>query len=81
MYEAGHGGNCGVLRNCRNLERVSIKNATWSWIKGEHEPLTQGMLVNFVRLHSTLRRLCSNLTEESVAMLNQERPKITFVSK
>jgi hypothetical protein len=38
------------------------------------------MLIKMVRLHPTLRWLRSDLSEENVAMLKQERPEITFVS-
>lgn len=38
------------------------------------------MLIKMVRLHPTLRWLRSDLTEENVAMLKQERPDQTFLS-
>jgi len=67
--------------NCTRLERLSMKNATWQCRDmAEPEPLYQEMLINMVRCHPTLRWLRSDLTEENVAMLKEERPEITFVT-
>ena len=65
-----------------NLERVSIKGVT---VKGqevdsEHQPLSQQVIIQFVRDSPSLRWLRSDLTEQNVAMLQQERPEISFVS-
>jgi hypothetical protein len=76
------GRNYYMLMNCKHLERVTIKNTTWQAVEveGEAQPLSQGIIIKFVRHTPTLRWLRSDLTEENVAMLQQERPDITFVS-
>jgi len=45
------------------------------------ERIPQDMLMKMVRHHPTLRWLRSDLTPENVAILQQERPDITFVSE
>lgn len=70
---------------CTSLERLSIKNAMFKPMtllnSTEAIPLPQELLVNMARRHPTLRWLRSDLSAESVAMLQQERPDITFVSE
>lgn len=66
---------------CRRLKRLSMKNATWiCQDMSAPEPLAQGAIIKMVRRHPTLRWIRSDLTEENVAMLKQERPEITFVT-
>jgi len=80
------GPNLYMFMDCCRPERLSIKNATWKSIStsnergslNEYQPLSQEMLIKMVRNHSTLRWLRSDLTPENVAMLQQERPEITF---
>ena len=71
-----------LIRECSHLERLSIKNATWCLQENPLEkfPVSQGMLIKMVRKHQTLQWLRSDLSAENVAMLQQERPEVTFVS-
>lgn len=72
-----------LFASCSHLERLSIKNATCTHPANEDDsiPVCQDLLTKMVCNHPTLRWLRSDLTDESVAMLKQERPEITFVSK
>lgn len=67
------------------LERLSMKNATYRIMGNvgteEIQPLPQEVLVKMARYHPALRWLRSDLSAENVAMLQQERPDITFVSE
>ena len=74
------------------LERVSIRNAG-VWVQtfgGDGEildpvddmviPIPQTVLIKFIRkAPTTMRWFRSNLTQENIQMLQQERPKIEFV--
>lgn len=42
--------------------------------------VSQEMLIKMVRCHCTLRWVRSDLSAENVAMLQQERPEVVFVS-
>jgi hypothetical protein len=69
-----------ILCRFTNIVSLSIKNLAWcGWNTGV-QPVTQEMLIKMVRRHPTLRWLRSDLTEANIAMLQQERPEITFVS-
>jgi hypothetical protein len=74
-----------ILRHLQHLERLSMKGATWSisyrGIAAAIEPIPQEMLMKMVRHHPTLRWLRSDLSEANVAILQQERPEITFVTE
>ena len=73
-----------VLMHCNNLERLSIKGATWSIFCRDQivsEPISQEMLMKMVRHLSNLVWLQSDLTEENVDILKRERPEITFVTE
>lgn len=76
-----------ILMECPQLQRLSMKGATWMhnfvWdrSRGTPEPIPQHMLIKMVRNHGALRWLRSDLTEQNVAMLQQERPEMTFVSE
>jgi len=87
LYSSGDHSIRSLFMYCNNLERLSMKNAAWS-ILDYHDgsvietfDVSQKMLIKMVRNHSTLRWLRSDLTEENVAMLQHERPEITFVSE
>ena len=70
--------------NCPRLERVSMKGVTLQVLGAEEqepEPVPQDIIIKFVRRHHPLRWLRSDLTAENVAMLQQERPEVTFVSE
>ena len=70
------------MKDCESLERLSIKNATWSLEENPLEkfPVSQDMLITMVRNHPTLQWLRSDLSADNVAMLQLERPEVTFVS-
>ena len=72
-----------VMMCCTGLTRLSIKNATWC-PEGDNPteifPVSQEMLIKMVRNNPTLQWLRSDLSAENVAMLQQERPNVTFVS-
>jgi len=73
--------NFFMFMRCRSLERVSVKNASFdSSPDVDSSPVTQEMLIKFVRRTPSLRWLRSDLTEENTVMLQQERPEITFVT-
>lgn len=59
-----------------------MKNITWHFGgMGDNEaPLSQDAIIMTVRRTPSLRWLRSDLTEEYVAMLQKERPEITFDS-
>jgi hypothetical protein len=68
-----------MLMYCKRLERLSIKNATMISASRER-PVSQGMIIKFVRRTPNLHWLRSDLTGPNVIMLQQERPDITFVT-
>lgn len=61
---------------CINLERLSIKNATWDYPNGYYQPVSQDMLIKMVRNHPTLQWLRSDLTTANIAMLQREPPRL-----
>lgn len=72
--------------HCQHLQRLSIKGATWILSncfgrQSQAEPIDQEMLVNMVRHLPERRWLQSDLSDENVAMLKQERPEVTFVTE
>lgn len=69
-----------LFLECKRLECLSMKGSFYAKYHSGITPLTQDMLINMVRRHSTLRWLRSDLTAENVAMLKRERPDFTFVS-
>lgn len=78
-------GGIFLLNKCQNLERLSMQGATLCLVHGDTQqtlrevPGSQAMLMKMVRLLPALRWLESDLTPENVAILQQERPEITFV--
>ena len=58
-----------------NLERVSIKNATY---ERTARTIPQAELVKFVQNVPSLRYFSSDLTPDNIAMLQLERPDIVF---
>lgn len=64
------------------LQRLSIKNCTWGiWGSDDSNVVSDEMIIKMVREHSSLRWLKSDLTEENITRMKQERPDITFVSE
>lgn len=69
-----------ILRYCRHLAHLSMKNMMLSNYVGlQQDPVSQEVTMKMVRLCPTLRWLKSDLTPENVAILQQERPDVTFV--
>jgi hypothetical protein len=67
-----------LLRELPNLERVTLKHAEYcsgndGWIE-----LPQEALIKFVRHTPKLRWFCSDLTQDNVAVLKEERPDVEF---
>lgn len=75
--------NSYLLERCSRLERLSLKGASVKVVSiaDSPVPILQEALIKMVRRHPTLRWLRSDLSHENVALLEQERPEITFVSK
>lgn len=76
-----------IMSQCRQLQRLGIRNATWGICNTRRvdppldaAPVPQEMLIKMVRRHSNLRWLRSDLSQENVAILKQERPEVTLVS-
>jgi hypothetical protein len=71
-----------IFRDCGlTLERVSVKNVQYqSGQVGRIRALPQRGLIEFVRSAPSLKWFRSDLTPQNVAMLQQERPDVTFVS-
>jgi hypothetical protein len=82
-YSNGSNYNYYLWIYYRRLERISM-NAVSCWCCGARgdveEPMLQEAIVKMVRHTPTLHWLRSDLTEENVAMLQNERPEVTFVS-
>jgi hypothetical protein len=53
----------------------------YGWPEYIDEPISQKMIIKMVRNMPLLRWLCSDLTDENVATLRQERPNLTFRNK
>jgi hypothetical protein len=69
-----------LLHSCsRGLRRVSVKGAR---CEGRYSLslMSQEMLIDFVRSAPSLQWFRSDLTPENVAMLQRERPGVTFAS-
>ena len=71
-----------MFERCPTIERLSIKDcAFYEWDRAPEAELPQEDLIKMVRNHPLLRWLRSDLSAENVAMLQQERPEMTFVSE
>lgn len=90
LFEEPDDPHC-VLGLCLfKLERVCLKDATYyalfprrysgSVPRRETKPFSQVGLMKFVRAAGNLRWFRSDLTAENIAILQKERPEITFVS-
>jgi hypothetical protein len=70
-------------RDAETLERVSIRDVRYVELLGERgraeRPIPERDLVELVRRAPNLRWFRSYLTSENVAMLQRERPDVTFV--
>lgn len=61
-----------------SLERVSLKGGRYLTMSREQREFPQWALMRFVRRTPTLKWFRSDLTEESIEMLLEERPEITL---
>jgi hypothetical protein len=72
---------CIFQRYVDQLERVSLRHARYYVaFPNDAQPIPQRGLIKFVRRATNLRWFRSDLTPENVAMLQLERPDVTFVS-
>jgi hypothetical protein len=60
------------------VEHLSMNDTTWS-IDGEKHAITEEMFLKRIRGLPNLRWIKKDLTQESIAFLQQEHPDITFV--
>ena len=63
---------------CRTLERVSIRNGSWS--RSMDIIIPQNALIKFVRNVSSLRWFRSDSTQENIDMLQRERSGIEILN-
>jgi hypothetical protein len=79
IQDEGRGGrDYDIFSHCNtSLERVSLKNAKFSFFGPTKSFLNLG-LIKFVRNTPSLRWFRSDLSPESVAILQAERPEVTF---
>jgi hypothetical protein len=71
------GTDCVLLQEYPNLERVTLKHVEYlndlRW-----KELPQEALIKFVRHTPKLRWFCSDLTQDNIAILKEERPEVEF---
>lgn len=82
LFEASDSPYCVLWHCLKKLERVSLKDATY-YVYGKYyktKPFSQLGLMKFVQKAENLRWFRSNLTAKNIAILQAERPEITFVS-
>jgi hypothetical protein len=78
---ANNGADWVLLQEYPNLERVTLKNADYSNSSDHHwKELPQEALIKFVRHSPNLRWFCSDLTQDNIAILKEERPEVVFCS-
>jgi hypothetical protein len=76
-----NGADWVLLQEYPNLERVTLKHAIYLERhsgNGYWENLPQEALIKFVRHTPKLRWFCSDLTQENIAILKEERPEVEF---
>ena len=84
---AGH-DDCVVFSCLESIERLSVRNAKYEKngrFEGRNNTMpsaiTQNALVKFVQFApSSLRWFRSDLTQENIEMLQEERPEIEFLN-
>jgi hypothetical protein len=80
-YDEPIAGEPVIFKYCnRSLERVSIKNVLCRHDYKLEGPLSQGTLMRFVRDTPNLKWFRSDLTPDNIAVLQAERPEVTFAS-
>jgi hypothetical protein len=82
LAEDGRSDRCIFDDVVDQLERLSLRNASYYYRDDENtvRALPQSAVIKFVRRAANLTWLRSDLTPENVAMLQRERPGVTFVS-
>lgn len=79
---AGSNPDYYMFWNCPGIKRLSIKDCRlYDTLAGTTSSLPQDILIKMVRHHPSIEWLRSDLSVENIAMLQQERPGMTFVSK
>lgn len=79
LFEEGHEPPRCILHDCRQLEEVSLKSATYTyWKLREVCPLPQSGLAKFVRMMPNLRWFRSDLKPENVEKLRQDQLDVVF---
>jgi hypothetical protein len=82
--DSNNGADWVLLREYPNLERVTLKHATYlerydtKSIFDYWKELPQEALIKFVRQTPKLRWFCSDLTRENIAILRVERSEVEF---
>jgi hypothetical protein len=81
----GGGRDWVLLQEYPNLERVTLKHAEYELrydyllsITSSWTELPQEALIKFVRHTPKLRWFCSDLTQDNIAILKEERPEVDF---
>lgn len=75
-----------LLEEYPNLERVTLCRAQYlerydrTAVYAYYKSLPQEALIKFVRHKPSLRWFCSDLTNENIAILKEERPEVHFCS-
>jgi hypothetical protein len=72
------GADWVLLQEYPNLERVTLKHAVYRSRTINWTELPQEALMKFVRHTPKLRWFCSDLTQDNIAILKEERPDVEF---
>jgi hypothetical protein len=77
---ANGGADWVLLQEYPNLERVTLKHVEYlkRYAYDNWTALPQEALIKFARHTPKLRWFCSDLTQENIAMLKEERPDVEF---
>lgn len=77
----GEDETISLFQEYPNLEHVTIKNARiYNMQRRQMQALPQNLLIHFVRHAPNLQLFRSDLTNDNIAMLKQERPEVTLVN-
>jgi hypothetical protein len=80
--DANNGEDWVLLQEYPNLERVTLKHAVYleryDGLQHYWKDLPQEALIKFVRHTPKLRWFCSDLTQDNIAILKEERPEVEF---
>jgi hypothetical protein len=79
---ANNGADWVLLQEYPNLERVALKHAVhlerYDCLQLYWKKLPQEALIKFARHTPKLRWFCSDLTQDNIAILKEERPEVEF---